>query len=121
MKSKKENKQKEKAETIKVQFDKSKAYSIDEAIKFTKELSKTKFDATVEAHFRLGIDPRKGDQQVRTAVSLPHGTGKTIKVAAFVTEEKEKEVKKTIRKCPYCCSEIDKEATRCPHCTSKLS
>lgn len=76
-----------------VNFDKTKAYPVAEAIEFTKQFSKTKFDATVEAHFRLGIDPRKGDQQVRTAVSLPHGTGKTIKIAAFVTPEKEKEVK----------------------------
>lgn len=74
-------------------FEKNKAYSIEEAIEFTKKLSKTKFDASIEVHFRLGIDPKKGDQQIRTAVSLPHGTGKTIKVAAFVALEKEKEVK----------------------------
>lgn len=76
-----------------VQFDKSKTYSITEAIELVKKLSKVKFDASVEAHFRLGIDPKKGDQQVRTAVSLPHGTGKTVKVAAFVGTDKEKEVK----------------------------
>ncbi len=75
-------------------FDKNTFYSLTEAIKLVKKLSKTKFDATVEAHFRLGIDARKGDQQVRKAVSLPHGTGKTIKVAAFVSADKEKEVKK---------------------------
>ena len=56
-------------------------------------LSKTKFDASVEVHFRLGIDPKKGDQQIRTAVSLPHGTGKSVRVAAFVSPEKEKEAK----------------------------
>ena len=77
----------------KLEFDKTKAYSIEEAIELAKKLSKTKFNATVEAHFRLGIDPRKGDQQVRAAVSLPHGTGKTVRVAAFVSPEKEKEVK----------------------------
>lgn len=77
-----------------IDFDKTKIYSIKEAVELTKKLSKTKFDASVEAHFRLGIDPKKGDQQVRAAVSLPHGTGKTVKVAAFVTPEKEKEVKK---------------------------
>jgi len=74
-------------------FDKTKTYPIEEAIELTKKLSKTKFDASVEVHFRLGIDPRKGDQQVRAAVSLPHGTGKTVKIAAFVTPDKEKEVK----------------------------
>jgi len=76
-----------------IEFDKQKIYSLEESIELTKKLSKTKFDASVEAHFRLGIDAKKGDQQIRTAVSLPHGTGKTIKVAAFVSPEKEKEVK----------------------------
>ena len=74
-------------------FDKNKSYSISEAITLCKELNKAKFDASVEAHFRLGIDPKKGDQQVRSAVSLPNGTGKTIKVAAFVSPDKEKAVK----------------------------
>lgn len=74
------------------ELDKSKVYSIEEAVELTKSLSKTKFDATVEIHFRLGIDPKKGEQQIRAAVSLPHGTGKSIRVAAFVTPDKEKEV-----------------------------
>lgn len=74
-------------------FDKNKTYSITEAIALCKELNKAKFDASVEAHFRLGIDPKKGDQQVRSAVSLPNGTGKTVKIAAFVSPEKEKAVK----------------------------
>ena len=73
------------------EYDKAKAYTIEEAIELTKKLSKTKFDASIEVHFHLGIDTKKGDQQVRLAVALPHGTGKTIKVAAFVTPEKEKE------------------------------
>jgi len=81
---------KEKNELI---YDKMTVYSIEEAVKLTKELAKTKFDASVEVHFKLGIDPKKGDQQIRTAVSLPHGTGKTIKIAAFVSPEKEKECK----------------------------
>lgn len=84
---------KEKKETPKVEWDRLKAYPIEEAIELTKKLSKTKFDASVEVHFRLGIDPKKGDQQIRTAVSLPHGTGKTIKIAAFVSADKEKAVK----------------------------
>ena len=84
---------KEKKETPKVEWDRLKAYPIEEALELNKKLSKTKFDASVEVHFRLGIDPKKGDQQIRNAVSLPHGTGKTIKVAAFVSADKEKAVK----------------------------
>lgn len=81
-------------EEKKTAFDKMQTYKIEEAVELTKELSKTKFDASVEIHFKLGIDPKKGDQQIRTAVSLPHGTGKTVKVAAFVSDEKIDEVKK---------------------------
>ena len=84
---------KKKAAKPKFEFDKSKSYPIAEAIELLKKASKTKFDSTVEAHFRLGIDPKKGDQQIRAAVSLPHGTGKTVKVAAFVSPAKENEVK----------------------------
>ncbi|MFA5000320.1 MAG: 50S ribosomal protein L1 [Patescibacteria group bacterium] len=76
-----------------VTYDSNRAYSIEEALEIVKKINKTKFDASVEVHFRLGIDPKKGDQQVRGAVSLPHGTGKTIKVAAFVSPENEKAVK----------------------------
>mgnify|MGYP005852785593 CR=1 FL=1 len=71
-------------------FDKTKIYSITEAIDLVKQLNKSKFDASVEIHCCLGIDPKKGDQQVRSAISLPHGTGKTIKIAAFVSADKEK-------------------------------
>lgn len=76
-----------------VEYDANKAYSITEAVELTKKLSKTKFDASMEIHFRLGIDTKKGEQQVRLAVSLPNGTGKTVKVAAFVTPAKEEEVR----------------------------
>ncbi|MFH1583482.1 MAG: 50S ribosomal protein L1 [Candidatus Falkowbacteria bacterium] len=76
------------------EYDKSKAYSITEAVELSKKLSKTKFDASMEIHFRLGIDIKKGEQQVRLAVSLPNGTGKTIKVAAFVTPAKEEDVRR---------------------------
>lgn len=72
-----------------IEFDKFKVYPIAEALELTRKLSQTKFDASVEVHFRLGINPKKGDQQVRAAVSLPHGTGKTVKVAAFVTPANE--------------------------------
>ncbi len=74
-------------------YDKTKAYPIEEAIKLCKKFSRTKFDPSVEVHIRLGIDPRKGDQQVRSAVSLPHGTGKKVRVAAFVSEENIEKVK----------------------------
>lgn len=74
-------------------FDKNKTYSISEAVELCKKFKKAKFNASVEAHFRLGIDTKKGDQQIRSAVSLPHGTGKEIKIAAFVSPDKEKEVK----------------------------
>lgn len=76
-----------------VESDKTKSYGIAEAIDLVKKLSKTKFDASMEIHFHLGIDTKKGEQQVRVAVKLPHGTGKTVKVAAFVTPANEKEVK----------------------------
>lgn len=74
-------------------YDKTTAYSPAEALAIVRKLTKSKFDASVEVHFRLGINTKKGDQQVRASVSLPHGTGKTVKVAAFVTPDKEKEVK----------------------------
>jgi len=76
-----------------IDYDKTKSYSIEEAIDLVKKLSKIKFDASVEAHFRLGIDNKKGEQQIRTTVALPYGTGKTIKIAAFVAPEHEKETK----------------------------
>jgi large subunit ribosomal protein L1 len=75
------------------EFDKNKKYSISEAIELAKKFNKAKFEASIEAHFRLGINTKKGDQQIRSAVSLPHGTGKTIRVAAFVSPDKEKAVK----------------------------
>jgi len=78
---------------VTVEYDANKAYSITEAVELSKKLSKTKFDASMEIHFRLGIDTKKGEQQVRLAVSLPNGTGKTVKVAAFVTPAKEEEAR----------------------------
>lgn len=74
-------------------LEKDKKYTALEALELTKKLSKTKFDASVEVHIRLGIDPKKGDQQVRSAIALPHGTGKQIKVAAFVSPENQKAAK----------------------------
>lgn len=75
-------------------YDKLKAYNLTEAISILKKISKTKFDPAVEVHIRLGINPKKSDQQVRGAVSLPHGTGKTIKIAAFVSPENEEACRK---------------------------
>ncbi len=91
-----ENKQNttEESKAEEIVFDKSQSYKIEEAIELVKKLDKTKFDASVEMHLRLSIDPKKGDQQIRTAVNLPHGTGKNIKIAAFVGEDKAEEVKK---------------------------
>ena len=75
-------------------YDKLKAYNLNEAISILKKISKTKFDPSVEVHIRLGINPKKSDQQVRGAVSLPHGTGKTVRVAAFVSPENEEACRK---------------------------
>lgn len=61
-----------------------KMYKLDEAVKLASETSPVKFDATVEVHVVLGVDPRQADQNIRTTVTLPHGTGKTVRVAAFV-------------------------------------
>lgn len=78
---------------LKTMVDKTKIYPLDEAIALTKKTSNVKFDASIEAHIRLGIDPKKTDQQIRTTVSLPHGTGKTKKIAAFVGASDEKTAK----------------------------
>ena len=71
--------------------DRSKAYSIQEAIELAKKTNIVKFDATVEVAFRLGVDPKKADQQIRGAVVLPNGTGKTQRVLVFAKGEKAKE------------------------------
>ena len=71
--------------------DRSKLYEPQEAIALMKEIASAKFDETVELHVRLGIDPRQSDKQVRGAVVLPYGTGKTKKVAVFAKGEKAKE------------------------------
>lgn len=78
---------------IQALVDKNKVYSWEEAIKLAKDTSGVKFDASVEVHASLGIDPKKGEQQIRATVAMPHGTGKKIIIAAFVSGEKEKEAK----------------------------
>lgn len=72
-------------------MDLSKKYTVEEAIAEIKKNSNAKFDETVELHMRLGIDVKQSDQQVRSTVSLPHGTGKTKRVAVIAKGEKEKE------------------------------
>jgi large subunit ribosomal protein L1 len=74
-------------------IDKSKFYSITEASELIKEISNAKFDASIDLAVRLGVDPRKANQMVRGVVSLPHGTGKDMKVLALVTPDKEEEAK----------------------------
>lgn len=68
-----------------------KLYAPLAGLKLVKELAQAKFDETVEAHFRLGIDTRKADQQIRGSISLPHGTGKSIRVAVFAEGDKARE------------------------------
>jgi large subunit ribosomal protein L1 len=68
--------------------DRERLYSPLEAVRLARETSPTKFDATVEVALRLGVDPRKADQMVRGTVNLPHGTGKTARVAVFATGER---------------------------------
>lgn len=78
---------------LRAKIDKNRSYTAAEAIKLLLETAGVKFDASVEAHANLGIDTKKSDQQIRATVVLPHGTGKTKKIAAFVMPEKEKEAK----------------------------
>jgi len=74
-------------------FDANKSYSVAEASKIVKDITTTKFDASVDLAIRLGVDPRKANQMVRGTVTLPHGTGKTMRVLALVTPDKEAEAK----------------------------
>lgn len=72
-------------------FDKLAAYPADQALDLVKTFATAKFDETVDVAFRLGIDPRKADQLVRGTVSLPHGTGQTVRVAVFAPADRHKE------------------------------
>jgi large subunit ribosomal protein L1 len=74
-------------------YDASKSYSVAEASKIVKDITTVKFDASVDLAIRLGVDPRKANQMVRGTVTLPHGTGKTMRVLAIVTPDKEAEAK----------------------------
>ena len=74
-------------------IDLDKSYSLDEASSLVKDLSKVKFDESIDLAVRLGVDPKQANQMVRGVVSLPHGTGKDLKVLALVTADKEEEAK----------------------------
>jgi large subunit ribosomal protein L1 len=74
-------------------IDKSKQYNLKDASTLVKEINTAKFDASVDLHIRLGVDPKKADQQVRGTVSLPHGTGKTKKVLVLCPPDKEEAAK----------------------------
>ena len=75
-------------------IDSEKSYSLDEASALVKEVTTTKFDSSVDLAIRLGVDPKKANEMVRGVVSLPHGTGKSMKLLALVTPDKEEEAKK---------------------------
>jgi large subunit ribosomal protein L1 len=72
-------------------IDREKLYMPLDAITLAKEIASAKFDETVEVHFRLGIDPRKADQNIRGSIALPHGTGREVRVAVFAEGEKARE------------------------------
>ncbi len=74
-------------------FDADKEYSLSEATQIVKDITSTKFDASVDVDVRLGVDPRKADQMVRGIVTLPHGTGRDAKVLVLCTPDKEQEAK----------------------------
>jgi large subunit ribosomal protein L1 len=78
---------------VRAAFDKEAVYALPEAIKLLKEQSKVKFDETVDIAVKLGVDPKQSDQNVRGMVSLPHGSGKTCKVAVFAKGAKAEEAK----------------------------
>ena len=81
---------KQKKEAL-AKFDKSKSYSLNEAVNIVKQITYTKFDASVDLNIRLGVDPRKANQMVRGSVTLPHGTGKVVRVLVLCNPDKAQE------------------------------
>ncbi|MGB4420228.1 MAG: 50S ribosomal protein L1 [Candidatus Saccharimonadales bacterium] len=75
-------------------LDKSKIYSLEEALDLATKTNPSKFDATVEIHVKMGVDPRQADQNIRATVSLPNGTGKTVRVAVFAPDAEHASAKK---------------------------
>jgi len=82
-----------KRKSIISKFDSTKLYSLVDAAKIVKEITTTKFDSSVDLSVRLGVDPKKANQMVRGTVTLPHGTGKTLRVLVICTPDKEAEAK----------------------------
>jgi large subunit ribosomal protein L1 len=82
-----------KRKSIITKFDSTKSYSLVAAAKIVKEITTTKFDSSVDLSVRLGVDPKKANQMVRGTVTLPHGTGKTLRVLVICTPDKEAEAK----------------------------
>ena len=82
-----------KQKEARAKIDRNKLYDLLEASTLIKEITSTKFDASIDLSIRLGVDPRKANQMVRGVVTLPHGTGKDVKVLALVTPDKEAEAK----------------------------
>lgn len=82
-----------KRKTALAKIEPNKQYALTEASKLVKEITYTKFDSSVDIDVRLGVDPKKANQMVRGVVTLPHGTGKTVRVLALVTPDKEVEAK----------------------------
>jgi large subunit ribosomal protein L1 len=82
-----------KRKEIEAKHDLSQVYSLSDAIRIVKDITYTKFDSSVDIDVRLGVDPRKANQMVRGVVTLPHGTGKAVRVLALVTPDKEEEAK----------------------------
>ena len=82
-----------KRKAIAAKVDKNKEYSLADASSLVKEVNLTKFDSSVDVHVRLGVDPKKADQQVRGTVTLPHGTGKTKRVLVLCTPDKENDAR----------------------------
>ncbi|MBO4581089.1 MAG: 50S ribosomal protein L1 [Bacteroidales bacterium] len=78
---------------VEAKHDLSRSYPLSEAVQIVKDITFTKFDASVDIDVRLGVDPRKANQMVRGIVTLPHGTGKVVRVLALVTPDKEEEAK----------------------------
>ncbi|NQT77860.1 MAG: 50S ribosomal protein L1 [Bacteroidetes bacterium] len=74
-------------------FDRESIYSLEEAVKIIKDITTTNFDASVDVNVKLGVDPRKANQMVRGIVTLPHGTGKKVRVLVLCTPDKEEEAK----------------------------
>lgn len=82
-----------KRKAVAAKVDKTKVYTLNDASSLVKEVNTAKFDSSVDLHIRLGVDPKKADQQVRGTVTLPHGTGKTKRVLVLCTPDKEADAK----------------------------